>query len=112
MPPIEHLTDDGYDLTFGVNVIGISYILDYQIICCHSMICLGHFYLTQMLLPVLISTTQDSPEKHARIITVSSNSHMFWGPEIRYDLLGSDPNRKKIGPFRLYAQSKYVRRFL
>ena len=39
MPPIEHLTDDGYDLTFGVNVIGISYILDYQIIYCNSMMC-------------------------------------------------------------------------
>ena len=43
LPPIEQLTADGYDLQFGTNV-------------------LGHYYLTTLLLPTLISTAKVVPE--------------------------------------------------
>ncbi|KAF8547993.1 NAD(P)-binding protein, partial [Imleria badia] len=38
-PPIDMLTDDGYDLQFGTNV-------------------LGHFYFTKLVLPTLLSTAK------------------------------------------------------
>ncbi|KAJ7787672.1 NAD-P-binding protein, partial [Mycena olivaceomarginata] len=50
-PPIEQLTAQGYDLTFGTNV-------------------LGHFCLTKLLLPTLSATA--SPGKPARVINTSS----------------------------------------
>ncbi|KAL1739731.1 NAD(P)-binding protein [Schizophyllum fasciatum] len=51
IPPKEELTKDGYDLTFGTNV-------------------LGHFLLTRLLLPILQATgAQGEP---ARIVTMTS----------------------------------------
>ena len=43
LPPIDQLTGDGYDLQFGTNV-------------------LGHYYITTLLLPTLISTAKVVPE--------------------------------------------------
>ncbi|KAF9234872.1 NAD(P)-binding protein [Melanogaster broomeanus] len=49
-PPIDQLTDDGYDLQFGTNV-------------------LGHFYFTKLVLPVLLSTAKSAPDGIARVST-------------------------------------------
>ncbi|KAJ6556182.1 NAD(P)-binding protein [Mycena capillaripes] len=57
-PPIEQLTAQGYDLTFGTNV-------------------LGHFYLTKLLLPTLLATA--APGKPARVINTSSTASELWG---------------------------------
>ncbi|KAI4520680.1 NAD(P)-binding protein [Schizophyllum commune Tattone D] len=51
IPPKEELTKDGYDLTFGTNV-------------------LGHFLLTRLLLPILQKT--GSQGNSARIVTMTS----------------------------------------
>lgn len=95
-PPVKELTHDGYDLQFGVNV-------------------LGHFYLTQLLLPVLLATAKVSPDGKARVVNTSSMAHeLFHG--IHFNTLLYSPEgqnkeevdkaRRKIGTLRLYNQSK------
>ena len=88
-PPIDMLTDDGYDLTFGTNV-------------------LGHFYLTKLLLPVLISTAKTTPEGTVRVVNVASQAHVV--SELQFDTFIDGPKRRADDTFRLYAQSKTVGR--
>lgn len=93
-PPVEQLTEDGYDLQFGTN-------------------CVGHWYLTKLLLPTLLETAKASSEHSVRVITTSSSTHHF-APKsgIYWDTIerGEDVEkaRKKVGTRRLYAQSKFV----
>ncbi|KAI9573392.1 hypothetical protein HD554DRAFT_2202150 [Boletus coccyginus] len=84
-PPIDMVTDDGYDLQFGTNV-------------------LGHFYFTKLVLPTLLSTVKSSPDGTARIVNTSSNGHWFGG--LKYDTMKDGPERKKEGLWQLYGQSK------
>ena len=90
IPPIDMLTDDGYDLQFGTNV-------------------LGHFYFTKLLLPTLLSAAKSAPEGTARIVNTSSNGH--WFGNLMYDTMKDGPARRKQGPWELYGQSKTVSRF-
>ncbi|EJF58259.1 NAD(P)-binding protein [Dichomitus squalens LYAD-421 SS1] len=82
--PIVLLTRQRYDLQFGVNV-------------------LGHFYLTQLLLPVLLATARATGQK-VRVINYSS----LFGPDARidYTTLMDGPVRRKCSPAQLYRQSK------
>ncbi|KAF8130335.1 hypothetical protein EV363DRAFT_1432229 [Boletus edulis] len=84
-PPIELVTDDGYDLTFGTNV-------------------LGHFYLTKLLLPILMSTAKSSPEGTVRVVNSASQGHLFGN--LQFDTFVDGPKRRADHTFRLYAQSK------
>jgi NAD(P)-dependent dehydrogenase (short-subunit alcohol dehydrogenase family) len=86
IPPIDLTTSDGYDLQFGTNV-------------------LGHFYLTKLLLPVILAAS--TPTVKARVVTVAS-SGAFLTKQIRYELLKDGPERKKVGTQEMYAQSKLV----
>jgi len=86
-PPLDQLTADGYDLQFGTNV-------------------LGHFYLTRLLLPTLISTAKTSSEKNARVVTVSSvgaELHKY----IDWDTLEDGVARRKKFTAELYFHSKF-----
>ncbi|KAJ6496056.1 NAD(P)-binding protein [Mycena sanguinolenta] len=85
-PPIEQLTAQGYDLTFGTNV-------------------LGHFYFTKLLLPTLLATT--APGQPARVINTSSSASEMQGGDIDYNTLKDSPARKKAGVEKLYYQSKF-----
>lgn len=95
--PLDQLTDDGYDMQFGTNV-------------------LGHYLLTKLLLPTLLSTAKQAGE--ARVINTSSFAHLI-GPKgsVEWDTLkpeesGKDwASRRKLGPAGLYNQSKCVRSF-
>ncbi|EJF65172.1 NAD(P)-binding protein [Dichomitus squalens LYAD-421 SS1] len=87
-PPVEQLTADGYDLQFGTNV-------------------LGHFYLTQLLIPVLLSGASHSPDGHARVINTSSVGHAFVSG-IDFDTLRESAKRKKLGTHKLHFQSKFA----
>ncbi|EJD04776.1 NAD-binding protein [Fomitiporia mediterranea MF3/22] len=88
-PPIEQLTADGYDLQFGTNV-------------------LGHFYFTQLLIPVLLETARASSDSHVRVVTTSSLGHMMHASSnILYDTLRDSPERKEFDTFNLYYQSKF-----
>lgn len=93
--PESYLTTHGHDMQFGTNV-------------------LGHFYLTQLLLPTLLSTAVSSPiPGQVRIVNLSSNAH--WGAltkakggPIVYETLVDGPERKKHDTSMLYYQSKAV----
>ncbi|KAI0644742.1 NAD-P-binding protein [Trametes meyenii] len=87
-PPVEQLTADGYDLQFGTNV-------------------LGHFYLTQLLIPLLLSGVSHSPEGKARVINTSSVGHAS-ASGIDFDTLRGHPKRKKMGTQKLHFQSKFA----
>lgn len=56
--PAERVTPEGLNVEFAVNV-------------------LGHFYLTQLLLPTLISSAKSSTDGKVRVLNVSSVAHMF-----------------------------------
>jgi NAD(P)-dependent dehydrogenase (short-subunit alcohol dehydrogenase family) len=65
------LTSDGYESQWGTN---------------H----LGHFFLVERLLPLLISS-------HARVVTVSSSAHkMPYSNGIEFDQLQSDKNYNRV----------------
>lgn len=91
MPPADELTVDGYDLQFGTNV-------------------LGHFFLTKLLLPLLIST-KSKESSPVRVVNVSSVTHLArFGRGIDFATLGGGNGRKKKALTSvLYFQSKYVR---
>lgn len=95
LTPIDSITSHNHDMQFGTNV-------------------LGHFYLTQLLIPLLIASAKTSTDQHARVVTYSSNGH--WsaptrakGGPIVYDTLVDGPERRKYPSITLYAQSKAVR---
>ena len=88
-PPIEQLTADGYDLQFGTNV-------------------LGHFYLTELLMPALIAGVKSSPDRHTRVITTSSSGAYFGS--LQFETFKDGPARQRLLPDTLYYQSKLVRR--
>ncbi|EGO20387.1 hypothetical protein SERLADRAFT_477926 [Serpula lacrymans var. lacrymans S7.9] len=86
IPPIEQLTADGYDLQFGTNV-------------------LGHFFFTQLLLPLLLSSAQSSPDGKVRVVNTSSAGHSLGS--LDYATVRDGPERKKKGTMMLYSQSKF-----
>ncbi|KIM89145.1 hypothetical protein PILCRDRAFT_768385 [Piloderma croceum F 1598] len=75
-PPIEMLTADGYDLQFGTNVI-------------------GHFYFTKLLLPLLISTANISPDSKVRVVNTSSVGHMA-ACKLDFETFKDGPKRKRM----------------
>ncbi|KAH8834978.1 NAD(P)-binding protein [Flagelloscypha sp. PMI_526] len=85
-PPIEDVTESGFDLQFGTNV-------------------LGHFYFTKLLLPALLEAGKSS--SGATVIHTSSDAHS-WHPKIEYDAMKDTPKRKKIGIMGLYGMSKFA----
>lgn len=90
VPPIEQLTEDGYDLQFGTNV-------------------LGHAHFTLSLLPALLEGAKSSPDGKARVINTSSFVvYRNTEPLIKWDTLRDGPVRQALGAGMLYNQSKYV----
>lgn len=93
-PPIDQLTAQQYDLTFGTNVI-------------------GHHLFLRLTYPLLLSPPSSSPAgphspDAARIVWLSSPAN-YLSPGGRIDLTtltGDSLKRRKLGPFALYSQSK------
>jgi NAD(P)-dependent dehydrogenase (short-subunit alcohol dehydrogenase family) len=90
------LTKHGHDLQFGTNT-------------------LGHFYLTQLLLPTLISSAKESIDGtgKTRVVNVSSSGHWFaptpkQGGPIILDSLIDGPKRNTFTTQDMYFQSKAV----
>ncbi|KAJ7267280.1 NAD(P)-binding protein [Mycena rebaudengoi] len=85
VPPIEEVTTSGHDLTFATNV-------------------LGHFLLTKLLLPTLITTAATAGA--ARIVSLTSMTHYVAIAD--YNTFTDSPARRKRKPLDLYAQSKWA----
>ncbi|KAI0782859.1 NAD(P)-binding protein [Abortiporus biennis] len=85
--PIEDLTNEGYDMQFGTNVI-------------------GHWYFTELLMPALLAGKETSPDGHARIITTASNGAYFY--TLNWDTFKDGPQRRKMSKINLYSQSKFA----
>ena len=86
--PVEMTTKDGYDLQFGTNVV-------------------GHFYLTELLMPALVEGVKTSPDNHARVVTTASSA-AYLGT-LQWDSFKDGPARRKLSTGDLYNQSKLVR---
>ncbi|KAF7324561.1 NAD-binding protein [Mycena kentingensis (nom. inval.)] len=87
--PMEQLCAQGYDLQFTTNV-------------------LGPFYLTQLLLPTLISTARTTGNP-ARILNLTSVASFHWGlPNIKYETILPGAARTKLGNLKMYWQTKYA----
>ena len=86
--PIEQLSEEGYDLQWGTNVV-------------------GHFYFAQLLMPALLAGAQTSPDHHARVITTSSSGAYL--QTLEYDTFRDGRARRELGSTQLYYQSKHVR---
>ncbi|THU86142.1 NAD-P-binding protein [Dendrothele bispora CBS 962.96] len=86
MTPMDKLTAQGCDLQFGTNV-------------------LGHFYLTKLLLPTLISTVSNSSDK-VRVVTITSSAHYLAKYKFNFASLKDGSERRKMNPMAMYSQSK------
>lgn len=75
--------------------------------CAHLDLLLGHFFLTELLMPALIGGKETSPDHHARVITTSSSGAYFY--TLNWDAFVDGPERKKMSTEQLYFQSKFVR---
>ncbi|TFK89005.1 NAD(P)-binding protein [Polyporus arcularius HHB13444] len=87
LPPAEDLTAQGYDLTFGTNVI-------------------GHFLFLQLIYPLLLAAPAPGP---ARIVWTASFAHyQVPGDRLNYATFTDGPERRNVsrGMFDMYAQSK------
>lgn len=87
-PPMEELTKEGYDLQFGLHVI-------------------GYYYITKLLLPALRAAGTTGHK--ARIVNISSMAQ-GQAPKggIVFASLTDGPARQKMNPVSLYQQSKAV----
>jgi len=85
-PPVELLTEDGYDLQFGTNVP-------------------GHFFFTELVMPALLAGKETSADQHARVITTSSSGAYMY--TLNWESFRDGPARRKMGTMDLYHQSKF-----
>lgn len=84
-PPADHqFTAQGYDATFGTNVI-------------------GHFLLHRLLYPTVAASGQD-PDV-SRIVWLSSSASQY-PRALDYEAFRDGPAHAKVHPFIMYAQSK------
>ncbi|KAI0028223.1 hypothetical protein K488DRAFT_59156 [Vararia minispora EC-137] len=95
-PGIGPQTTQGYDIQFGVHV-------------------LGHYFLTMLLMPTLLRTAKgeiSGTPRPVRVVSVSSDAHEMTAPSrgIVWESLekgdAAIPVRKKLQGHRLYGQSK------
>ena len=86
--PLDQYTVQGFDMQIGTNVI-------------------GHFFLTQCLLPALRAVKTQTGQR-ARVVTTSSSSH-YMVNKFNYELVRDGPTRKKSTPLDVYNVSKFVR---
>ncbi|KAF9780976.1 NAD(P)-binding protein [Thelephora terrestris] len=88
-PPSDQLTVDGYDMTWGTNV-------------------LGPFYFTKLLLPALFKASV--PENKSRVVNTSSAGSIaglsYSGSGLNFATFKDSPVRRKYGTQVLYTQSK------
>lgn len=89
LDPPEALTAEGYDMTFGTNVV-------------------GPFYFTELLVRALYKAS--TPNSKSRIVNFSSQMGILgasvFGSGLDFSTFKDSPNRRKLSPTTLYNQSK------
>ncbi|KAA1477766.1 NAD(P)-binding protein [Dentipellis sp. KUC8613] len=85
--PMDDLSKQGYDLQFATNVM-------------------GHFFLTELLMPALRAAAASSPDKKARVITTSAAANYLY--TINWDSFKDGPARRAMDINELYYQSKHA----
>ncbi|KAK0213181.1 hypothetical protein DFS33DRAFT_1393843 [Desarmillaria ectypa] len=95
--PVDALTEQGYDLRFGVNMLGA-----YMRIC-------TSLTFTNLLIPTPLSTFASNPEFKPRIINTASLNHIFVSG-LKFDTFKDGPKRRKTSKMALYSQSKFDHR--
>ncbi|KAI0796198.1 NAD(P)-binding protein [Abortiporus biennis] len=85
--PVDLVTQDGYDMQFGTNV-------------------LGPWYFTTLLTPALLAGKETSPDGYARIIATSSCAAYLY--TLNWDSFKDGPERRKMYTYTLYFQSKFA----
>jgi NAD(P)-dependent dehydrogenase (short-subunit alcohol dehydrogenase family) len=106
-PPKEMVTNDGYDLQFGTNVLGQRYrpgLVSPALILILSL--QGHFYFAKLLMPLLLSTAKSTPSGTVRVLNVSS-SGAYYSSGLKFDTFKDGAPRRKLNTWDLYFQSKY-----
>lgn len=101
---------NGYDMQMHTNVLGE---LHYWVIIVSNsqnrFFLLGHFYLTKLLLPALLSVTKGSSGAKARIVNVTSSAHYFArAVTLDFNTFKSGPARDRLNGDDMYIQSKSV----
>jgi len=88
-PPPDALTAEGYDMTFGTNV-------------------LGHFYFTELLIPALYKAS--TSEHKARVVNLTSQMAIIgasaFGSGLNFSTFKDSPTRRKMSGYTSYSQSK------
>lgn len=85
---MDEITAQGYDLQFGVNV-------------------LGHFYFTKLLIPSLLAGVSTSKDQTVRVVNTASLMHHFFS-RLDFHSFKDGPARRKLNSVNLYSQSKFV----
>jgi len=107
-PGVEELTKQGYDLQFGVNTLGMLHRGGFFFPAdAHSLWHKGHFLLTKLLLPTLLSTVKLPSNDSPRVVTTSSWAHYTY-PDIEFNSLKDSPTRRRMGAHSLYGQTNFV----
>ncbi|RAO67251.1 uncharacterized protein BHQ10_003263 [Talaromyces amestolkiae] len=78
-------TKDGFEMQLAVNYV-------------------GHFLLTRLMLPILVTTSKSAHEGEVRIVNVSSDGHGKLAP--KEGIVFSDPNLKRYSVWTRYGHSK------
>ncbi|KZO99293.1 NAD(P)-binding protein [Calocera viscosa TUFC12733] len=94
MLPVEQVTEQGYDMTFGVNL-------------------LAHAYLVKLLLPTMKETAKTAAEGSVRVVTTASSSHRAnnGAPSGGIDYLTLKPSPERTARYAAnlaYHQSKWA----
>ena len=108
--PIDQVTVDGYDMTWGTNTLGKKFPTVNE--WAHILSNFGEpgpFYFTKLLLPALFKAS--TPENKSRVVNVSSAASVsavsFFGPGLDFATFKDSPYRRKWES-GLYGQSKFV----
>ena len=109
--PVDQVTVDGYDTTWGTNTLGEKFlIVDERMYVLSDFRKLGPFYFTKLLLPALFGAS--TPNNKSRVVNTSSagsiSSVSYFGSGLDFATFKDSPRRRKYSKHELYCQSKLV----
>ena len=109
--PIDQVTVDGYDMTWGTNTLGEEFPIVDEMACVLSAMQPGPFYFTKLLLPALFKAS--TPGNKSRVVNVSSSAGMrgvsLFGSGLDFATFKDSLHRRKCSVGQMYGQSKLVR---